>query len=83
VIDAFDRSMQEESDRARVLLAVTWMGYFLTCRLNTFQVVIGSDGMKRLCWVSKQSSTGSQCLKAFSEGILSDGRLTRKAHGDL
>ena len=48
VIDAFNRSMQEESDRARVLLAVMWMDHFLTCRLNNELGKGNRDARKRL-----------------------------------
>ncbi len=47
-INAFNRSMQEESDRARVLLAVMWMDRFLTCRLSNEFGKGNGDARKRL-----------------------------------
>ncbi|MCK4625118.1 MAG: hypothetical protein KAV00_07405 [Phycisphaerae bacterium] len=73
-INAFNRSMQEESDRARVLLAAMWMDYFLTCRLSNEFGKGNGDARKRLFGPTGPfSSFAAKIDIAFCAGWVSSG----------
>jgi len=87
-IDAFNRSMLEESDRARVLLAIMWMDSFLTCRLRNDFAKGNRDARERLFSpTGPLSSFATKTDIAFCAGWISpdlhhDMHLLRRIRND-